>query len=304
MVFAGGSTFWSCGYKYESPNYMAVVSQSTDAGSSWTRHTLYSGTQYGYIRAIAVDPSDPDKVYALGYENSAYKLYVSTDAGGNWSAQTPTGYTGTPYDLRVDPSNPAHLAAATSGGLYHSTNGGLNWSKVPSGFTTSYSLYQSDMLGGLVICTTSGIWIWENWAGTPAYYGEDPGVPPVQCVIETSEDYLLAGTLGASVWRSNCNTSVGEGAFESIESFSPVTVSPNPVTSQIASVTFSLPAGGHTDVSFYDVSGRIVRELGSGEMETGTHQLSLTTNDMQPGVYFAVVHTGETVLSGRFVVTE
>lgn len=304
MIYAGGSTFWSCGYKYTSPNYMAVVSQSTDGGSTWIRHSLYSGTQYGYIRAIAVDPTNSNNVYALGYENSTYTLYTTTNAGTSWTPVTTTGYSGMPYDLMVDPSNPSHLAAATSGGLYHSTNGGANWSKVTSAFSTSYSLYQSDLLGGLVICTTSGIWVWSNWTGTPTYYGEDPGVPGVQCVIETPESYLVAGTLGASAWRSYCGTSVEEGTFSPVENLAAVTVSPNPVCNQFAALTFSLPAGGHTNVSIYDVSGRIVRELSSGEMATGAHQLSLSTDNIQPGVYFAVVRTGETVLSGRFVVAE
>ena len=304
MVYAGGSTFWSCGYKYTSPNYMAVVSQSTDAGLTWTRHILYSGTQYGYIRAIATDPSNANNVFALGYDNSTYKLHKSTNAGTSWTVSTATGYTGTPYDLMVDPSDPSHLAAATSGGLYHSTNGGTNWSKVTSSFSTSYSLYQSDALGGLVICTTSGIWVWNNWTGAPVYYGEDPGIPSVQCVIDTSEDYLIAGTLGASVWRSYCGTSVDDGEFGSVQSQQTLTVSPNPVSNNFAAITFNLPTGGHTTVSVFDVTGRIVREVNSGDMATGTHQLSLTTDDIQPGVYFAVVRTGKTVLSGRFVVAE
>ncbi len=304
MVYAGGSTFWSCGYKYTSPNYMGVVSQSTNGGSTWTRHTLYSGTGYGYIRAIAVDPSDSDKVYALGYDNSAYKIHTSTDAGASWTVSTAAGYTGTPYDLLVDPSNPSHLAAATSGGLYHSTNGGTNWSKVTSSFSTSYSLYQSDFLGGLVICSTTGIWVWNNWAGTPTHYGEDPGTPAVQCVIETPESYLVAGTLGAAAWRSYCGTSVSESSSSPVENPRAVTISPNPVSNQFAALTFTLPSGGYTRVSVYDVTGRIVSDLSSGEMATGAHQLSLTTDNIQPGVYFAVVRTGEAVLSGRFVVAE
>ncbi len=283
---------------------MAVVSQSTNGGSTWTRHTLYSGTQYGYIRAIAVDPSNSDNVFALGYENSAYKLHKSTNAGTSWTSVTASGYSGTPYDLMVNPSNPSHLAAATSGGLYHSTDGGANWSKVTSSFSTSYSLYQSDALGGLVICTTTGIWVWDNWTGTPTHYGDDPGTPAVQCVLDTPESYLVAGTLGASVWRSYCGTSVEEETFSTIQNQEAITISPNPVCNQFAALTFNLPAGGHTNVSIYDVTGRIVSDLSSGEMATGAHELSLTTDNIQPGVYFAVVRTGEAVLSGRFVVAE
>ena len=303
MIHAGGSTFWSCGYKYTSPNYMAVVSQSADGGATWIRHTLYSGTQYGYVRAIAVDPVDTDKVYALGYENGSYKLYSTENGGSSWTAATPTGYTGTPYGLMVDPSDPEHLAAASSSGLYHSNDGGMVWSKVTSGFGSAWNLYQSEMLAGLCISTNAGIWIWENWSGAPVYFGEDPGIPQVQTVLET-DDFLFAGTQGASVWRSYCGVSIEDDSYIGIGNSRPVMISPNPASGGLAAVTFTLPAAGAARVEVYDLTGRMVRTLGSGEMESGIHQINLQTDEFVPGVYFAVIRFGDQISSGRFIIAE
>lgn len=74
LVFGGGSTFWYTGYKYTAPDYLLVISKTENNGTSWTRHTLSSGTDYRYIRAIAVDPSDTERVFALAYEASAWKV--------------------------------------------------------------------------------------------------------------------------------------------------------------------------------------------------------------------------------------
>ena len=304
MVYAGGSTFWSCGYKYTSPNYMAVASQSVDGGATWTRHTLYSGTQYGYVRAIAVDPVNADKVYCLGYQNGSYALFSTMNGGSSWTTSTITGYTGTPYGLMVDPSDPEHLAAASSSGLYHSTDGGMVWSKVTSGFSTALDLYQSEMLGGLCISTSAGIWIWENWSGTPVYFGEDPGIPQVKTVLETPGEYLFAGTQGAAVWSSYCGVGVEDGSYGGVAHSLPVSISPNPASGGLATVSFTLPSAGDARIEVYDITGRMVRTLGSGEMVSGIHQLDLQTDEFVPGVYFAVVHFGDQLRSGRFVIAE
>lgn len=304
LIYSGGSTFWSCGYKYTSPDYMAVVSKSVDGGSTWTRHILYSGTQYGYARAIASDPSDGNRVFVLGYEGGSFKLYSTADGGTNWTTATPAGYSGTPYGLMVDPADPNHLAAASSGGLYHSTDGGNTWSKVAASFSSGYDLYQSDLLGGLIICTNSGIWLWANWTGTPVYFGEDPGIPSVQCVLDTAGDFLFAGTQGAAVWRSYCGVSTWEDSHHGIEAADPVRISPNPVTGNAASVSFTLPSDCDASVAVYDVTGRLIRMIGYGDMERGLHQLTIQTGDFSPGVYFAVVRTGENIRSGRFVIAK
>ncbi len=304
LIHAGGSTFWSCGYKYTSPNYMAVVSKSTDGGASWTRHTLYSGSQYGYVRAVAVDPSNSNNVWALGYDNSQYRLHSTANGGGSWSTSTPGGYTGTPYDLKVDPDNPSHLAAASSSGLYHSTNGGTSWTKVTSSFGTAWSLYQSDLLGGLVISTNAGVWIWEDWQGTPVHFGEDPGVPTVQCVLDTDDEHILAGTSGASVWRSYCGTGIQWGSHAQVDAEAQVTISPNPVSSPSASLGFINVHPGSVTVEILDLAGRRVRTLCSGEMEAGSHQLTIQTDELVPGVYFAVVRTESDTVTGRFVLAD
>ena len=301
MLYAGSDTFWSCGYKYESPNYMSVVSKSTDGGITWVRHELYSGSTYGFTRAIAVDPADANTVYAIGYANSSYILYKTINGGGDWTEITPAGYTGTPYDMIVHPTNSSRIAIASSSGLYATTDGGENWSKVTTSFTTSNDLHQSELLNGLVIATTNGVWIWEEWTGAPVYYGEDPGTSNVHCVVST-EEHVFAGTTGSAVWRAYCAVDINDPNSLSIQK-AEIVVSPNPICSGAASLSFCLSSGGYTSIALYDVSGRIVHSVTSEFMDSGNHEIVMNTSLFSPGIYFARVSGEELNISTRFVIS-
>ncbi|MCD4701236.1 MAG: hypothetical protein K8S24_05190, partial [Candidatus Aegiribacteria sp.] len=228
MVHEHGHTIWSCGYKYESPYYKGVVSVSTNAGSNWTRHELYSGSGYGYVRAIAVDPVDENRVFCMGYQNSTYTLYYTDNGGTTWNSNPASGYSGTPYGLAVCPANGNQLAAASSSGLYSSSNAGATWTKLTSAFGSANDLIQSTLLNGLLIATsTDGVWLWENWTGSPVQVGSDLGYSNIECLAE-SYDYIYAGTAGCAVWRSHNNTDIGEQSSDPQVNLS-LSITPNPI---------------------------------------------------------------------------
>ena len=62
-------------------------------------------------------------------------MFKSTNGGGNWIN---TGLTDTSvYALAIDPKTPATLYAGTDGGVFKSTDGGMNWSAVNTGLTAT-----------------------------------------------------------------------------------------------------------------------------------------------------------------------
>lgn len=152
---------------------------------------------YGYIRTVAVAPSDSDRVFAMGYAGGIYTLYKTENGGTSWSEVPASGLSGTPYDMMIHPADPDRIAIASS--------------------------------GGLVISTTSGIWVWDNWSGTPFHWGENPGVPGINCVLDTAEDVLFAGTAGAAVWTSWFGTGTEEANSATVPA-PDMSISPNPVT--------------------------------------------------------------------------
>ncbi|MEK7381208.1 MAG: glycosyl hydrolase, partial [Gemmatimonadota bacterium] len=106
--------------------------KSTDSGESWERMTEGLPREMGKM-AIAVSPSNPDKVYAL-IESDSYQdargLYLSTDRGGHWSLVT-----GDPrlvqrawyyIELFIDPKD-ENLLYVLSAPALRSKDGGKTW---------------------------------------------------------------------------------------------------------------------------------------------------------------------------------
>ena len=98
---------------------------------TWTTH----GPEGGQIGALAIDPDNPEIVYAASRLSGG--VYKSTDGGLNWanigySADTDWSIVG---DLAIDPNNSSNIYVATSRGIFKSTNGGISWSAMNQGFT-------------------------------------------------------------------------------------------------------------------------------------------------------------------------
>jgi photosystem II stability/assembly factor-like uncharacterized protein len=134
------------------------IYKSTDAGKTWTHLGLRDGQQ---IPALAVDPRDPNKVFAavLGHPygpNEERGLYRSTDGGQNWQRVISKDENTGASDVEIDPSNPDVVYASmwearegpwedgnekngTGGGLFKSTDGGSTWHQLTKGLPEDLS---------------------------------------------------------------------------------------------------------------------------------------------------------------------
>lgn len=109
------------------------VWESFDRGASWAPRTDYATTLA--VGALAYDRSNPNNVYCgLGEGNwwswLGNGILRSTDGGSTWSPLCTAPFVGQGfYDLQVSPVDGQRLVAATNGGLYVSTNGGVAWTQ-------------------------------------------------------------------------------------------------------------------------------------------------------------------------------
>ncbi|PYS46203.1 MAG: hypothetical protein DMG13_30485, partial [Acidobacteria bacterium] len=120
----------------------AGVSKSTDGGTSW--NAVNSGLTNMIVSCLTMDPLNPATLYAGTNSGGVFK---STDGGMTWTAINEGLTNMNVTALAIDPLNPATLYAGTApfdaetddgGGVFRSTNGGMNWTAVNSGLTTVF----------------------------------------------------------------------------------------------------------------------------------------------------------------------
>src|SRR5580700_6241492 len=134
------------------------IYKSTDAGKTWTHLGLTDGQQ---IPALAVDPRDPNKIFAavLGHPYGPSEergIYRSTDGGQNWQRVISKDENTGGSDVEIDPSNPDVVYASMwevregpwednnevngiGGGLFKSADGGNTWHPLTNGLPKDLS---------------------------------------------------------------------------------------------------------------------------------------------------------------------
>ena len=126
------------------------VYKSTDGGTSWSFVGL---PEAGLIGKVAVHPRDPDVAYvaAVGHpfgDNEQRGVFRTTDGGDNWEKVLYISDSTGVVDLALNPENPREIYAglwpgqrkpwtmvsgSEEGGIFKSTDGGENWSRLKGG---------------------------------------------------------------------------------------------------------------------------------------------------------------------------
>src|SRR5437588_3183334 len=116
--------------------------KTTDGGINW--RPLTDGEASLASGAIAIDPTNPDTVYAgTGEENFAIDSYYgagilkSTDGGASWTNIVGPFVRTTIGALAISPSNSQILLASSRIGIFRSSDGAATWTQVMGGTATS-----------------------------------------------------------------------------------------------------------------------------------------------------------------------
>jgi photosystem II stability/assembly factor-like uncharacterized protein len=109
--------------------------QSRDEGLSWAPVSAANGEFPMSVGALAFVPGQSEIVYDGTGEGDSLSdygvgLWKSSDGGTTWSVVVESPFVGLGfYALAIDPLDPRHMLAATTGGLFLSTDGGANWQR-------------------------------------------------------------------------------------------------------------------------------------------------------------------------------
>ncbi|HET8892447.1 MAG TPA: glycosyl hydrolase [Candidatus Angelobacter sp.] len=177
------------------------VWKTTDGGLSWRPLTDKVKDMSPSIGAIAVAPSDPNVIYAgtgeaciRGDIINGNGIYKSIDAGKTWT-YSGLRETSTIGRIAVHPKNPDIAYVAALGhvfganperGIYRTTDGGKNWTKV---------LYKDEQSGGIDLSldpTNPNVIFASLWQAKRTPWGMDSGGPG---------SGLYRSTDGGTTWK-------------------------------------------------------------------------------------------------------
>ena len=100
------------------------INRSTDGGLTWVPADLGIPKRVAWIRDLAVDPTNAQRLLTTGSDGS---VWISTNGGQSWTLAD-HGLPSAPDFLAIDPRQPAVLYASSGAlGVYRSLNSGLNW---------------------------------------------------------------------------------------------------------------------------------------------------------------------------------
>ncbi len=226
------------------------VYRSNDGGQTWNPANDDMIQELGF-GCIAIDPTDPQTVYAGAYFDRG--LFKTTNGGATW---TPINE-GLPQPYRyfnaiaVDPTNPQVLYAAGRVGVFKSNNGGVSWVQSTAGL---------DPLGGataIVVDPTNPQVVYVGTSRLGVFYSKDGGsrFEPLRQGIEEAGNLaiadlslsadgtaLYAAVTGAGVYRLGTPPGTGPGASPTAQ-VGPVLPSATPSPAPTAAL-IPVPCGG------------------------------------------------------------
>lgn len=244
----------------------STVSAKVASGAPYSTEWRMSGPSGGDVRALVVDPNDPDRFYFGTLDG---QIYVSTDAARNWRLLYNFNRARLFVDhIIVDPRNSKVIYVAThrhkdAGGFFKSTDGGLTWRESPELRNEAlHSLTQSELNPSiLLVGTISGIFrsqdSGETW--TPLPTSRTPDLIDVEslAIDPRNTNVIYAGTWhlpykstdGGQNWRV-----INKGIIDDSDIFA-INIDPRSANHIIASACSGIYETSDAGESWHKIQG-------------------------------------------------
>jgi len=277
------------------------VYKSTNAGNNWTTMNNGNAINGDPILSFAISYTNPDSVYlTTAPTNYPAAIFRSTNGGAAWTNITGSLPDRYPVDISVDPRNSAIVYVVLSGfgtsHLFKSTNGGSAWTDIGQGLPdvptsaicidpfNSSILYVGNDLG--VFYSLNNGTTWNNLNG-----GLTGTALVMDLAVSQVDKKLIVATHGRGVYRISL-ISVYTGIINTDRTSGPEGFAlqqnyPNPFNGGTV-IKYSIPQAGFTTLVLYDITGREVEVLFSGNLTAGEHSVAISGNifaRLSSGIY-------------------
>jgi photosystem II stability/assembly factor-like uncharacterized protein len=299
-------------------SYLMSVYKSENQGLDWNRYFL--NEKPGDVYDIALDPDDPNTVYAGGGYQQYYlsnwvpHLFKTTTGGSEWIEITPNDWSSSGNNIQclvVDPFDSQRIwAGLNTTGLWLSQDGGQTWeSSLP--FVNAKCLIAHPKASALVFCGSYRNGLLFTTDGGNTWNEMNDGLPDsvrILCMdLDLAQKTLYIGTEENGVYRCSLGAlDVGENADDTIPD-NPVLEPnyPNPFNT-VTRINFRTPKPEYVLLYVCDIRGRAVRTLINADYSAGKHETiwdgrDNSGNDLPSGLYIGRLEAGETVRAIKLV---
>ncbi len=291
------------------------VYQSLDFGSTWsvispelTPNDTVGNLVYGTITYIDVSPVNSDVIYA-GTDDG--KVWNTLNGGSSWNQVN----AGLPLRwvtcVRTDPFD-VNTAYVTFSGyrfhdmmdhVYQTIDNGQTWTDIGYNLpdVPCNSIIGDPAVPGLLYLATD-VGVYFLAAGSNNWYPMAPGMPVVVCSdlkIHQGSRTLVVGTYGRGAYKLNLDDFVGIEVNKNPARG--VSVFPNPVVNESATLSFTLSDRDDVFLAIYTISGNRIFEK-SIEAGSGENIIPIDFRNAKPGIYMINLKTSSGNVSRKFIV--
>jgi hypothetical protein len=134
-----------------------------------------------------------------------------------------------------------------------------------------------------------------NWSGSIWVLNED-GILPMSYNFNTKEERFIGSYLTAHY--ASLPVSISETASPDKAE---IRCFPNPSNGE-TTIFFNFPVDTEATMSMYSLTGNKIKTIVKSPFKTGTHQISLSTNEYHPGLYFLLLETVQNKFTYKLII--
>ena len=287
------------GYAYGDPvSARWSLWKTTDGGATWDSTGMYlpqAASEAGWNNAMCVIGNN------IWFGTNNTKVYRSTNGGatGSWTGVTTTGNVSTYGVWFTSATN--GLCVGTI--VQKTTDGGATWvnAGTPGGTGNMTSVggngdYYWLSRGNNIYGSSDfgATWTAGGYTGTQALWGTS---------ITTGSPCLAGWSVGATgtvVELNGVPVAVNDPTSNIPTAYKLEQNYPNPFN-PTTSNTFALPVAGNVELKVYDLLGKEVASLVSGNLTAGTHVVPFDASVLASGVYIYKITAGSFIDSKKMV---